>query len=262
MDASPDEPGPPAPTAPTGSPLGRVPARQAGRGIRALSVLAATFLLLAIAKPWDWGPPRPSPPAARAIPAATPAAAPSATAARSPVELAEDVCLGTGAWRVATVETWRLVIDGKSVTQRVRVWRAVAPTTEPIGPDDPRIPIVPVAAMQVDALGWCAPSAGADEPTGPVTVALWRLPAASQPGSRAIELVRLRRIAPSQGQNDFAALYREVTDCVAGFGCSGSGVPLLAAGWAAGRYVFEYRDTGDGTTRWFGADIQVLPAPA
>jgi hypothetical protein len=264
MDASPEQPGPPALETPTGSPLGRVPVRQPGRGFRTVAGLVTAFLLLAIAKPWDWGAASPPPPVVVRPPVvASSSPGPSSITDRSPESLAADVCLGTGAWRVATLETWRLVIRAEVVTQRVRVWRAVEPTLAATGPDDPRIPIVGVAAMQVDALGWCAPAGGSGHPVGPVVVTVWRLPdLAQRGGSLDAEPLRVRRIAPGQGENAIAALYREVTDCVAGFGCSGSGVPLLAEGWAAGRYVFEYHDTGTRATWWFGADVVVLPAPA
>ena len=263
MDASPEPSGPPALETPTGSPLGRVPVRQAGRGLRTVAWLVSAFLLLAIAKPWDWGAASSPPPTARPRVAVAATPAPSATGDRSPESLAADVCLGTGAWRVATLETWRLAIRGEIVTQRVRVWRAVEPTTSASGPDDPRIPIVGVAAMQVDALGWCAPADGLRHPVGPVLVTVWRLPdPAQRGGSSEAQRLRVRRVAPAQGDNPIAALYREVTDCVSGFGCSGSGVPLLADGWAAGRYVFEYRDSGTSATWWFGADAVVLPTPA
>ena len=87
------------------------------------------------------------------------------------------------------------------------------------------------------------------------TIETWRLEAA-----RPVA-VALRRVAPTNGPTQFAALYREVTDCVGSLACSGITAPLLAQTWAAGRYVFQYADRGAGTTWWFGADVQVLPPP-
>lgn len=260
MAASPDEPGPPARDAPTGSPLGRVPARQSGRSLRALGALVAAFLVLAIAKPWAWGPSSPRVELAprAVVPASSgPPASPDVT----PEGLAAGVCFGTGAWQVATVETWRLVIAGEIVRQRVRVWHAVDPARVASGPADASIPIVGVAGMEIDSLGWCAPAVGDGRPVGSADVTVWRLADPSRRDGRpGAQVVTVRRVAPPAGETSLAALYREVTDCVSGFGCSGSGVPLLASSWSPGRYVFQYAD-GAGATWWFGADVQVLPAP-
>ncbi|MBI3750341.1 MAG: hypothetical protein HY263_01630 [Chloroflexi bacterium] len=236
-------------------------ARQPGRGLWTLGALVAAFLVLAIAKPWAWGAsePRATLPPRTAAPASS---GPPATPDLSPEGLAASVCLGTGAWRVATIETWRLVIAGQIVTQRVRVWHAVDPARAAEGPADPRIPIVGVVAMEIDALGWCAPSTGSGRPIGSVDVTVWRLADTSRRGgAQEPEVVTVRRVAPPAGATSLAALYREVTDCVSGFGCSGSAVPLLAPAWSPGRYVFQYAEHDSGATWWFGADVQVLPAP-
>ena len=238
-----------------------MPARQAGPGLWTVGALVAAVLVLAIAKPWAWGAssPRTGLPHRSVAPASS---GPPATPDLSPEGLAVGVCLGTGAWRVATIETWRLVIAGQIVTQRVRVWQAVDPARAASGPADARVPIVGVAAMDVDALGWCAPSVGDGRPVGPVDVTVWRLADPSRrDGAPEPQVVAVRRVAPPAGETSLAALYREVTDCVSGFGCSGSGVPLLASSWSPGRYVFQYAERGSGATWWFGADLQVLPAP-
>jgi hypothetical protein len=253
--AAPDDSDAPALDASTGSPLGRVPVGPPGSGLRTLGALLGVLLVAAIVKPWDRGGSQPVIERAPAVVAsATPG--PSATADLSQEGLAASVCLGTDAWRVATIETWRLVNAGVIVTQQVRVWRAVSPAASVTGPDDPRIPLVGVAAMELNALGWCAPGNGDDRPTGTVDVTMWQVTA-----SGAAELVPIRQVAPVGGQTRLAALYREATGCVAGDGCSGAGVPLLAPTWPAGRYVLRFADAGTGGVWWFGADVQILAAP-
>jgi len=213
-------------------------------------------VVLAVLKPWAWATPAASP---RVVPPPRPivtAPPPSPATAPGPEALATSVCLGTDAWRIASVETWRLVLAGTLQTQQVRVWRAITPVVAAQGPLDRSIPTVVVAGTEVDELGWCAPGTGSTAPRGPVQVSAWRI---SPDGSTATPIA-LRRIAPSAGDTPFAALYREVTDCLASYGCSGSGVPLLASTWEGGAYVFRYQ-SADGRTWWFGADVQVLPEP-
>ena len=250
---------------PMGLPLGRVPVNRPGRGLTTLTVLVGVLVILSIAKPWDWGAERSiALVPARSFAPATPG--PTATPDLTTAGLAASVCLGTGAWEVATLETWRLIVAGQVTTQQVRVWRALAPARTASGPGDVGIPIVIVAAMQLDALGWCAPSTGVGHPTGEADVTLWRLAGSAEapgPGAAAPvpTLVPMQQIAPTGGGNRLAALYREVSRCVAGYGCSGAGVPLLAPAWKPGRYVFRYSDAGTGGSWWFGADVEVLPAP-
>ena len=239
---------------PAGAPLGRVPITAPGRWLGVVGGLVGIILVLAVAKPWTWGAATAPPPHAAVLTLSPPA--PSPTFDGSPEHLAASVCLGTDAWRVASLETWRISNPVGSRSQAVRVWRAVDPVTGPVAPDDPRIPIVGVAATQVDALGWCAPQTGAERPSGPIEVTVWRLD-----GVSAVP-VPVRRIAPVGGDTPLAALYREVADCVSDYGCSGAGVSLLAPSWTTARYVFQYADPGASRTWWFGADVVILPAPA
>jgi hypothetical protein len=242
--ASPDDP------TTDGAPLRRVPIASPGRGLATAGAIVAAVLVLAVAKPWDAPAASPLHGEVLTLP---PAPAPSPTLDRSPEGLAAAVCLGTDAWRIASLETWQISNRAGSRSQAVRVWRAIDPVTGPTAPDDPRIPIVGVAATQVDAIGWCAPFTGSDRPGGPVEVHVWRLDGATTAA------VQVRRVAPVAGETPLAALYREVTDCVSDYGCSGSGVPLLAPGWTTARYVFQYIDRTAHRTMWFGADVVVLP---
>jgi hypothetical protein len=255
MDARRDDEEQATVEAPRGSSLGQVPAKARGPRFDAAAILVATLLVLAILKPWEIGAGAPGPtvPARTSAPASI---APTATSDITPEGIAAPVCLGTQAWRIATVETWQLVIAGAIETQQVRVWRAIDPVATALGPDDSRIPIVPIASMEIDALGWCAPSSGPGRALGRVDVTVWRLGHAG-----AAAEVTVRRVAPTVGETPFAALYREVTDCLGGYGCSGSGVPLLAPTWAPGRYVLRYLEQATARTWWFGAELQIVPQP-
>jgi hypothetical protein len=225
-------------------------------------------VLAAVLKPWTWGAPAASAPILQPVrPFATASPGPSPTEDLSPEGLAASVCLGTDAWRIASVETWRLIVAGEVEVQQVRVWRAIAPIPAASGPLDPAIPRVVVAGTQVDALGWCAPGTGERPPRAPVVVTAWRI---SDDGLIA-HPVAVRRVAPIAGDTAFAALYREVIDCTfdaAGFGqvgsgagCSSSAGSRLAPTWTAGQVIFRYA-SADGQTWWFGADVEILPAPS
>lgn len=243
----------------TGSPVGRVQVSAPGPGFAATGVVVAVLLALAIVKPWDWGGPGPRA-RASAVPAPTPTVAPRPTADLTPSGLAAGVCLGTGAWRVASLETWQLAGRNGVRRQEVRVWRALTPLPDATGPDDPAIPVVDVAAMEVDALGWCAPVVGPDAPAGPIVVTAFRL---DRGGGDSLPNA-LRRIAPVNGETPFAALYQDATgDCPADLGsCSGRGRPASGTSWPAGWYVFRLDDQGGQRTLWFGVDVILLPRPS
>src|SRR5207248_3056047 len=123
--------------------------------------IVIVLLAAAILKPWTAGPAEPTGLGAVA-PVSAPAITPIPTEDRSADGLAYPICLGTGGWRVASLETWR--------TQDVRVWRAIEPIGAATGPLDPAIPSVPIVAVQLRALGWCAPAYGSDRPIGPASV--------------------------------------------------------------------------------------------
>lgn len=243
-------------TADTGAPLGQVPTSAPGRGFTAAGVVVAALLLLAIVKPWGWGTGPSRSAAARAAPSPT-TAGPSPIPDLSPAGLAAKTCLGTGAWRVATLETWRLTGPAGSKTQEVRVWLALNPAVA-AGADDPSIPLVNVAAMEVDALGWCAPVTGPDAPAGPMVVNAFRLD-----DGGALAEISLRRIAPTGGVTPFAALYQDAGDCgpPSGRSCVDSGPRLRGATWPAGQYLFRLQDVGASHVLWFRVLVIDVPAP-
>ena len=213
--------------------------------------------VLAIVKPWSWwaGPSRSA--VARAAPSPT-TPGPSPTPDLSPAGLAAETCLGTGAWRIATLETWRLTGPAGSKTQEVRVWLALSPTVA-TDAEDPSIPLVNVAAMEVDALGWCAPVTGPDAPAGPMVVNAFRLDGAGAPATE----IGLRRIAPTGGVTPFAALYQDLKDCgpPSGSSCTSSGPRLRGATWPAGQYLFRLQDVGASHVLWFRVLVIDVPAP-
>jgi hypothetical protein len=190
--------------------------------------LVLVLLVVAILKPWTGGTAEPTGPLAAGPSAAPATATPIPTEDRTADGLAIPICLGTGAWRVASLETWQ--------TQDVRVWRAIEPVTDATGPLDPAIPSVPIVAIQLTGLGWCAPAYGVDKPIGPATVTAWTI------HDGAASPLQLRQVRPADGVTPIAALY----------------VPLTP--WSTEDVVFQYVDTGTNREAWFAADITILPA--
>ena len=209
--------------------------------------LVTVLVAIAILKPWGPGsapvPPRPARTAL--LIAAAPTTRPTEDSAEG---LAAPICLGAGGWRVASLETWR--------KQHVRVWRAVEPIGDAAGPLDPRIPTVPVVALEIEALGWCAPAYGADQPIGPAAVTAWFVL-----DDIAAE-VQLRQVLPGRGTTPMAALYRMRGICPPGPVCSTTPVDPLTEPWTTGRVVFRYLALEGHRVFWFAADIDILEPDA
>lgn len=212
----------------------------------ALSVVAI-LVVLAVLKPWGAGSPiaiaRPFVPDATTV-----AITPSPTEDRSADGLASPLCLGTGGWRIASLEQWR--------TQDVRVWRAIEPITSATGPLDPTIPSVPIVALEVTALGWCAPAFGPGRPEGPAVVTAWSV---RDGEARRLDL---EQAFPVEGSTPIAAFYVPLTLCPETNVC----LPLLPAArprpWATERVTFEFVDKGTGQGLWFAADLTIVPGGA
>jgi hypothetical protein len=186
--------------------------------------LVAAFVVVAVLKPWGGG--------GRVEATLQPdvvvqiEATPAPTEDRTTTGLAAETCLGAGAWQVASLETWR--------NRDVRVWRAIEPLSAASGPLDPAIPAVPVVADVLSGLGWCAPAFGPDKPTGLARVRAWRVV------DGVATSVTLRQVQPEDGVTPIAALY----------------VPGSSP-WTSGVIVFQYADTGTGSTRWFAAELEI-----
>ena len=217
-----------------------------GRLSTALGIMLVV-ILIAIVKPWGAGSPEPTRPLAVA-PAASVAITPIPTQDRTAAGLAVGVCLGSGGWQVASLETWR--------TQDVRVWRAIDPIPAASGPLDPAIPSVPIVAIRLAAVGWCAPAFGPEVPIGPATVVAWTID-----GRHATPL-QLQQSYPTDGSTPLAALYVPLTLCPAPTICASLLPQPEPRAWATERVVFWYRDSASGRQEWFGADIEILePTP-
>jgi hypothetical protein len=232
----------------TGFRLTTEPVRAPSAETRLVAAVALGIVVLAVAilKPWGWGLAEPSAPIGVA-PAVPVVATSIPTEDRTAEGLAAPICLGTGGWRVISLETWR--------TQDVRVWRAIEPIEGASGPLDPAIPSVPIVALQLVALGWCAPAFGPDMPIGPADVAAWTVH-----GDVAMQ-IDLRQVRPIDGVTPIAALYVPLSLCPEPTICA----PLLPSPeprpWASERVVFRYRDVPVDRSVWFAADITILAPP-
>ena len=152
-------------------------------------VVAAVLVAVAVVKPWGGSGGRAAPQGGGASSPRAVAGAPAASSGASEAPAANDIidpdvtlaCLDPGSWRVASVEAY--------AAQTIRVWRALEPGPAS-GPADPSIPYVLVVSEGVTELGWCAPVAGSDRPTGGTTVAAWSVIGGSP---RDLHLVRTGR---------------------------------------------------------------------
>lgn len=226
-------------------------------------MIAAIFLLVAIAKPWggsesaggggrNGGLPGGSPSfaaSARALVTASPTVRPGAVEAA-----VSAICLDPGGWRVASIELWR--------DQTIRVWRAIDPAATATGPDDPTIPVIVVVSEGLPELGWCAPVVEDHPAILPARLEAWRRTAS---GSAVIGLVRSR---PVSGNSPFGALYAPPAvpatpaaptdpESVEAH-VRGSSEPVQAPlhSWLDGTYVFRY-STAAGVEAWFAIHVEL-----
>ena len=214
----------------------------ADQGLSIAGVVVAFVIGLALLKPWGAAGDTPTLGPPRFVATPYPAFTPSSIA-DTPEGLAGPVCLGAGAWRVASVETWR--------DQDVRVWRAIEPAVEASGPLDPAIPTVPLVGLEIRALGWCAPAYGPDRPVGPATVHGWIVL------NGAAHVLELRQVLPARGTTALAGLYVPISPCPLGVPCAPAQTRFVTQRWETGRVVFRYEDEGAAATLWFGADVEL-----
>lgn len=208
----------------------------------------AALVLVAVLKPWAGGGTAASTLQPVVVALTAVAATPIQTEDRSSEGLASDFCLGAGAWQVASLEAWR--------TQDVRVWRAIEPVPDANGPLDPVIPAVPIVALELAALGWCAPAFGPGRPAGPARITAWHV------REGTVTDLPLHQVRPAEGETELGALYVPLATCPEETICA----PLLRdpvpGPWVSGRVVFRYRDEGTGATAWLAADVEILPPGA
>lgn len=229
-----------------GFPISPVRPPIVGGGLSIAGVLVALLIGLAVVKPWGpaGDPPPPGPPRVVARATAEDTPRPIDDSAEG---LAGPVCLGPGAWRIASLETWR--------NRNVRVWRAIEPIVDASGPLDPAIPTASLFGLEVEALGWCAPAYGAERPVGPAEVDGWIV---LDGVAHALEL---RQVLPARGTTALAGLYVPISPCSLGVPCAPAQTRFVTQRWETGRVVFRYEDRGTARTAWFGADVE-LHVPA
>ena len=227
------------PVAPVRPPVG-------GRGFPIAAIVVVILIGFAVAKPWagPGGESARQPLVARPQAVASPAglATPGPTADTA-ADLAAPICLGAGAWRIASLETWR--------DNDVRVWRAIEPSAAASGPLDGAIPTVPAVGVEIRALGWCAPVYGPARPVGPATVEAWLVI------NGVARDLTLRRVLPEAGATYLGGLYVPVGPCPFDASCAPTATRAAPQPWTSGRIVFRYEDLGAGTTAWFGADAML-----
>ncbi len=216
----------------TRAPTVRIGARD--RWPLALTGLIALFLGAALAKPWaETALAPPGPPAMPPAAARTPSLAPSI--GPDPRAALREHCQDPLGWRVYSRELW----NGRIV----RTWRSVEPANLAVGPADPAIPVVELGPS-VEALGYCSPWSGIEQPPDDARVAAWRLELARRGGDPATP-VALVLIGPHPA-SPLGALYGSIGDrhdpAAPGF-----------RGWPAGRYVFTIGAAG--WQRWWAVEI-------
>ena len=215
--------------------------RGGSRGLTLPAIAVVIGVLLAILKPWGGVLPQlsddssrgvaPSSRASQASPMPTPEL-PGVAAAR---EL-KRMCASPSGWRLSTLQLW----SGRS--RPIRSW-AVAEPVEASGPSDRRIPIIPVAADRITAIGYCAPESGPDLPPADARAELYYLDKA---GAHSLSA---RRIEP-----------REETSMGVLWGPSstiGRRDPLSRRSWPDGVYVIHIEDPGGTFDRWLGGELRI-----
>ena len=208
-----------------------------GRGPEIVAVLIAIFVALALVKPWGSGPGAPRPTAHVTV---APVAAPSI----DPLAALRHHCEEPVGWRVYTSERWAKIT--------VRSWKTMDPADRAIGPLDPAIPIIPLAA-QIDALGYCSPWTGSERPPAAAIVSGWMYTSDRgpdvQPSAVPIDL----QLADPGWPSVLGALYGPPVDRF-------DPNAIETIGWPSGRYVFAIQ--APGFERWWGVDIEPPPRSA
>ena len=214
--------------------------RGGGRGLTLPAMVVAIALVLAIFKPWGTAQPQTSNEPATGVavtsePSHAPAPTPESdvtTAAREN----ERMCASPSGWRLSTLQMWA----GR--TRPIRSWAVVEPV-EASGPTDKRIPIIPVAADRITAIGYCAPESGSDLPPADARAELYSLDAA---GAHLLSGVRIE----PRKETSMGILWAPNPR-------GGRRDPLARRSWPDGVYVIHISTPGGYFDRWLGGELRI-----
>jgi hypothetical protein len=215
--------------------------RGGGRVLTVPAIVVVIGLLLAIFKPWGGALPQIPDDGSSSGVAASSNPAGSVRAATPDLETAsarelERMCASPSGWRVSTLQLW----TGR--TRPIRSWAVVDPV-EASGPTDRRIPIIPVAADRISAIGYCAPESGDDLPPVDATAALFSVDAE---GAHLLTAVRLEPRAETSMGVLWAPNPR-----------TGRRDPISRRSWPDGVYVIHMSDPSGSFDRWLGAELRI-----
>ena len=225
----------------------KVPSVGGGPSVRTVLLVVLVALGLAYVKPWGSGddPPGPAASGPPGVPGggfgaprrvSPPSSPTTEDRRRTAEELVATFCLEPSGWRVFSTQEF----GGR----QVRSWTAAEPIALADGPDDPRIPLIPVISRAVLTLGYCTPVAGPERPPGPTVTTIFQR---GVPGlTRTTEPVDIRRLLPRLASSPFGAVYEAPR-------AGGT-----ASGWQTGTWIFEITSE-QGFERWFGAAVEVIP---
>ncbi len=177
-------------------------------------------------------------------------ARPTPIATPDPLEPLRRNCQDPDGWRIYSRETW--------ATSTVRAWRSFEPATRASGPTDSGVPVVQIGG-RVEALGYCSPWRGGEEPPPDATVAVWRL--VVDPSGREDPVAESLRISAwDPGWPSLLGALFGPPAAGPGSRAAGPGFPVAGHPvWAVGRYVFAVR--GAGYERWWAVEISPLTGP-
>ena len=214
--------------------------RGGGRGMTLPAIVVVIGLVLAIFKPWGVAQPQPSEePATGVARSSEPSESAAPTAESDATTTAREIermCASPSGWRLSTLQLWA----GR--TRPIRSWAVVEPV-EASGPTDKRIPIIPVAADRITAIGYCAPESGSDLPPADARAELYDIDAT---GAHLLSAVRIE----PRKETSMGILWAPNPR-------SGRRDPLARRSWADGVYVIHISTAGGYFDRWLGGELRI-----
>ena len=165
-----------------------------------LAVAAIFLLVVAVAKPWSWFE-APDGGGSTGVPASVAASVTVATARPNPTPFPTPSPPPDAIGCLQPVG-WRLVLATESEDQLSRTWTVISPS-DAMGPSDPRLVPLIVAADDVDGLGFCGDHQA--EGTAQAVIAeAWR----RDPANGTWAQMPLTHIDPSESDGGVAAMTR------------------------------------------------------